>query len=239
MIASARLTRWSAGAARVLAFNAWQDPGEAGDFSQDATTAALLSLLECDKHKDVRRAVLASVGVSAVTVPALVERTRDNAEEVRRTAFQTVAAKVPLGDLSIAARATLLRRGLGDRAPSVRAAAVSMLGMWLKGALLLACCSRCCACLTQSLLTATAAACGDDVVRLLGVLDVETHGVPCGAWLSVARLRLLTQLRRRRLLKCCSASSSTAARSNPSTLPPTAAPPVRLACSVDACELHV
>jgi hypothetical protein len=134
LIASARLTRWSTGAARVLAFNAWQDPGEAGDFSQDATTAALLSLLECDKHKDVRRAVVASVGVSCATIPALVERTRDNAEEVRRTAFLTLAAKVPLSSLSIAARATLLRRGLADRAPDVRDAAVVLLGKWLNGA---------------------------------------------------------------------------------------------------------
>jgi hypothetical protein len=111
-----------------------QDPGESGDFAEDATTAALLSLLECDKHKDVRRAVVASVGVSSVTIPALVERTRDVAEEVRRTAFLTLAAKVSLGALSIAARATLLRRGLADRAPDVRAAALVMLGKWMDGA---------------------------------------------------------------------------------------------------------
>jgi len=117
-------------ASRVL-----QDPGEAGDFADDAATAALLSLLECDKHKDVRRAVVASVGVSVVTIPALVERTRDNADEVRRTAFLTVANKVSLEALSIAQRATLLRRGLAERVDDVRKAALVMLGKFLKGAL--------------------------------------------------------------------------------------------------------
>ena len=111
-----------------------QDPGEAGDFADDAATAALLSLLECDKHKDVRRSVVASVGVSVITIPALVERTRDNADEVRRTAFLTVANKVSLAALSIAQRATLLRRGLAERVDEVRKAALVMLGKFLKGA---------------------------------------------------------------------------------------------------------
>ena len=111
-----------------------QDPGEAGDFADDAATAALLSLLECDKHKDVRRAVVASVGVSVITIPALVERTRDSADDVRRTAFLTVANKVSLAALSIAQRATLLRRGLAERVDDVRKAALVMLGKFLKGA---------------------------------------------------------------------------------------------------------
>ncbi len=111
-----------------------QDPGEAGDFADDPATAALLSLLECDKHKDVRKAVVSSVAISDVTLPALVERTRDCADDVRRTAFLMLASKVPLASLSIAARATVLRRGLCDRAPPVRAAAVVMLGKWMEGA---------------------------------------------------------------------------------------------------------
>ena len=159
-----------------------QDPGEAGDFADDAATGALLSLLECDKHKDVRRAVVASVGVSVVTIPALVERTRDNADEVRRTAFLTVANKVSLEALSIAQRATLLRRGLAERVDDVRKAALVMLGKFLKGA---AAASR-----GQNAQAAPdcvyRAACRDDVVTLLGALDVETHEVRPAPRLQVA-----------------------------------------------------
>jgi hypothetical protein len=159
-----------------------QDPGEAGDFADDAATGALLSLLECDKHKDVRRAVVASVGVSVVTIPALVERTRDNADEVRRTAFLTVANKVSLEALSIAQRATLLRRGLAERVDDVRKAALVMLGKFLKGA---GAASR-----GQNAQAAPdcvyRAACRDDVVTLLGALDVETHEVRPAPRLHVA-----------------------------------------------------
>ena len=78
--------------------------------------------------------MVASVGVSVITIPALVERTRDSADEVRRTAFLTVANKVSLAALSIAQRATLLRRGLAERVDDVRKAALVMLGKFLKGA---------------------------------------------------------------------------------------------------------
>ena len=75
------------------------------------------------------------MGVSVITIPALVERTRDSADEVRRTAFLTVANKVSLAALSIAQRATLLRRGLAERVDDVRKAALVMLGKFLKGAI--------------------------------------------------------------------------------------------------------
>ena len=78
------------------------------------------------------------MGVSVITIPALVERTRDSADEVRRTAFLTVANKVSLAALSIAQRATLLRRGLAERVDDVRKAALVMLGKFLKGATALA-----------------------------------------------------------------------------------------------------
>jgi len=98
----------------------------------------------------VRKAVVASLGVSDVTLPALVDRTRDVAEDVRRTTFRTLAGKVPLAVLSIAQRTTVLRRGLADRAPPVREAAIGVLDKWMQ-------------------------ACEGDVARLLGALDVENR----------------------------------------------------------------
>ena len=94
----------------------------------------LLQALACDKHKEVRKAVVASLGVSDATLPALVDRTRDVADDVRRTTFRTLADKVPLAALSIAQRTTVLRRGLADRAPPVREAAIGMLDTWMQGA---------------------------------------------------------------------------------------------------------
>lgn len=90
--------------------------------------------LSCDKHKEVRRAVLHSLAPSAPALPFLVQRTRDVSEDVRRATFLALANKVPLQSLSIAQRATLLHRGLADRAPPVRAAALVMLGKWMAGA---------------------------------------------------------------------------------------------------------
>jgi predicted kinase len=65
-----------------------------------------------------------------------VERTRDVSEDVRREAFRVLAApqKVPLASLSISHRAAVLHRGLSDRAPRVRDAAILMLDRWLVGA---------------------------------------------------------------------------------------------------------
>ena len=77
---------------------------------------------------------MASLGVSDATLPALVDRTRDVADDVRRTTFRTLADKVPLAALSIAQRTTVLRRGLADRAPPVREAAIGMLDKWMQGA---------------------------------------------------------------------------------------------------------
>jgi condensin complex subunit 3 len=164
-----------------------QDQGEAGDYAECAVTAALLSLLECDKSKDVRKAVVSSVAVSHATLPALVERTRDLSQDVRRTAFLMLANKVPLGDLSIASRATVLRRGLADRETPVRAAAVVMLGKWMDGA-----CvawrmgSRRGGWLLMHPFRSSRLACKGDVVRLLAALDVETHEArACAAYRTV------------------------------------------------------
>lgn len=124
----------AARAAAATALARLQDPGEAGDYSGCGVASSLLEALDTDKHKDVRKAALCSLALSSHTLPAVIARTRDTVEEVRRAAFGVVASKVKLGELKVSWRATLLHRGLADRAPTVRAAAVTMLGKWMEGA---------------------------------------------------------------------------------------------------------
>ena len=115
-------------AARAL--SRLQDSGEGGDFSEDAITTAFLQLLGAEKVKDVRKAILGSLAISDHTIPHVVERTRDAADDVRRVAFLALTSKVPVDAISIALRATAIRRGLAERSPAVRAAAVDMLKRW-------------------------------------------------------------------------------------------------------------
>ena len=138
-----------AAAATVLARLA--DPGPAGDYAGDTVTAAYLKLLRTERHRDVRRAAVACVPLCAASLPALIDRTRDVDDGVRRAVYAVLTEKVPVAALPIAARALLLARGLRDRAPAVVAAARGMLVRWLD------------------------AGCGGDVGALLGALDVESH----------------------------------------------------------------
>eukprot|EP00898_Chlorokybus_atmophyticus_P007975 jgi/Chlat1/8179/Chrsp76S07654 len=91
----------------------------------DPVTAAYLQILASEKNKDVRKYVLAAIDMTGNTISSIIDRTRD--------------------------RVLLLRRGLADRAPVVRAAcAEKLLPAWLKN-------------------------CDGDAVELLRHLDVERH----------------------------------------------------------------
>ena len=69
-------------------------PAQDGDYEACPVTAALLEALECDKSREVRKAVLASLPLlvagaeppqaSVATVPHVLARTLDEADEVRR-----------------------------------------------------------------------------------------------------------------------------------------------------------
>ena len=115
-------------AARAL--SRLQDGGDGGDFSDDKITQAFLTLLGAEKQPQVRKAILGSLAISDHTIPHVVERTRDAADDVRRVAYLALTSKVPVGSVSIALRASAARRGLAERSPSVRAAAVEMLKRW-------------------------------------------------------------------------------------------------------------
>ena len=115
-------------AARAL--SRLQDGGDGGDFSDDKRTQAFLTLLGAEKQPQVRKAILGSLAISDHTIPHVVERTRDAADDVRRVAYLALAGKVPVASVTIALRASAVRRGLAERSPSVRAAAVEMLKRW-------------------------------------------------------------------------------------------------------------
>jgi condensin complex subunit 3 len=108
-------------------------PDDGGGFAGCTVTAALLELLASERSKEVRKAVLASLPAAAATLPALLDRTRDAADDVRRVTYLALAEKVPLDALAPGAAALLARRGLGDRAPAVAAAAGALVAAWLDG----------------------------------------------------------------------------------------------------------
>ena len=92
---------------------------------------------------DVRRAALLNIPVTAQTLPTVLARTRDIDTTVRRLVYGSVLlAHTELPDgampgaahprvLTIAQREQIVRNGLGDREPAVRAAAGKLVGAWV------------------------------------------------------------------------------------------------------------
>ena len=71
--------------------------------------------LSSDPSAAVRKAVLASIAASYMTLPHILERTRDSKEEVRQAAYAYISKKIHIKSLSIAQRERLLKEGLEDR----------------------------------------------------------------------------------------------------------------------------
>ncbi|KAK9821925.1 hypothetical protein WJX81_001000 [Elliptochloris bilobata] len=114
------------------ALSVFADPGMGGDFADCAVCEGLLALLQAEKNKDVRKAVLAALPVARGSVPLaeFVERTRDISDEVRRMVFLVARDKLPLAALAKEQAVVLVRRGLADRTPAVAKAASSLLAAW-------------------------------------------------------------------------------------------------------------
>ncbi|KIJ59925.1 hypothetical protein HYDPIDRAFT_99639 [Hydnomerulius pinastri MD-312] len=119
-----------------------EDPS---DVEEDEQTAidVLLDTLSCDPAAEVRRAALLNIPIAPRTLGAILDRTRDTDTVMRRLVYSAVLEKncmTPDGSamgvvhprvLSIAQRELIIRNGLGDREPAVRAAAGSLLGSWV------------------------------------------------------------------------------------------------------------
>jgi len=104
-----------------------------GNPEDDVVAARLVEMLKCDSSAAVRKAALLAVAVTESTLPALLSRTRDIKEDVRKAAFQMLATKLSPHDLEVSERLALLKSGLRDRSNSVREACTKdlLLGGWL------------------------------------------------------------------------------------------------------------
>ncbi|XP_059149025.1 condensin complex subunit 3-like [Physella acuta] len=95
-------------------------------------TKAYVILMTRDPNDDVRRIVLTSIAPSNTSLQAILQRTCDVKDKVRRTAYTVIAEKIPLRALTIEQRIQLLQDGLNDRSEVVRTACSSkLLQAWL------------------------------------------------------------------------------------------------------------
>lgn len=118
---------------------------DASDVNEDEPAAidVLLDTLARDPAAEVRRAALLNIPLAPHTLSVMLARTRDTDTVMRKLVYSQVletnclsadhasmGAAHPRG-LSIAQRELIIRNGLGDREPAVRAAAGSLLGTWV------------------------------------------------------------------------------------------------------------
>ncbi|PRW59671.1 ARM repeat superfamily isoform 1 [Chlorella sorokiniana] len=130
-------------------------PGEAEDYSDCELTARMIEMLESENSTAVRKAVLATLPYSSFTHPYFVERTRDVSDDVRKMVYMAIKQRVPLPGLSTDDAVLLVRRGLGDRAPAVRAEVSKLVMQWLEDS------------------------CDGEPLRLVHQLDVQRHPEEC------------------------------------------------------------
>ena len=152
-------------AARALA--RFQEAGEDEEFANDPITEAYSQMVGSDRNKEVRKVVLASIAVSTHTLKSIFMHTRDTCDSVRRTAYLVLASKVPMSALTIKQRNEALRRGLRDRIPTVKQAAVVMLKQWFKETQ------------EQARTSDRDAKDGDTLMFMLDLLDVEAYQDEC------------------------------------------------------------
>ena len=81
----------------------------------------------------MRRTIVRCIGATRLTLPHILERTRDVDEHVRRAAYKFLAEKVHIKSLTISQREGVLKRGLGDRNEVVRKVVEKeMIPAWLR-----------------------------------------------------------------------------------------------------------
>lgn len=95
----------------IQALSRMQDPTDA----ECPVVEAFIWLTRHDPTAEVRRAALAAMVLTTRTLPSLVERCRDLADNVRRAAYKLLASRGILRPLSIAKRIRILQDGLSDR----------------------------------------------------------------------------------------------------------------------------
>ena len=100
----------------VTALQRLQDPKD----EECPIIRAYLFHLAHDPNNVVRRTIVRCIVATRLTLPHILERTRDTDEHVRRAAYKFLAEKVHIKSLTIEQREGVLGRGLGDRSKAVR-----------------------------------------------------------------------------------------------------------------------
>jgi condensin complex subunit 3 len=80
---------------------------------------------------EVRRTTLVNIPVNEQTVPNLIDRTYDTDATIRKVLYGSILPKLSPRKLSMSQREFIVRKGLGDREPSVKAAAKSLIATWM------------------------------------------------------------------------------------------------------------
>jgi len=113
----------------VTALQRLQDPKD----EECPIIRAYLFHLAHDPNNIVRRTIVRCIGATRLTLPHILERTRDIDEHVRRAAYKFLAEKVHIKSLTINQREGVLKRGLGDRNENVKKVVEKeMIPAWLR-----------------------------------------------------------------------------------------------------------
>ncbi|KDR81425.1 hypothetical protein GALMADRAFT_239313 [Galerina marginata CBS 339.88] len=121
-----------------------EDPADLNGESSILDT--LLDSLAHDPSSDVRRTVLLTIPINGQTLDAVLDRTRDTDATIRKIVYSGILATKTRGEneedknmigpthprtLTIAQRELIVQNGLGDRDPSVRTAAGTLIATWV------------------------------------------------------------------------------------------------------------
>ena len=80
---------------------------------------------------EVRRTTLVNIPVNEQTVLCLIDRTYDTDATIRKVLYGSILPKISPRKLSMSQREFIVRKGLGDREPSVKTAARSLITTWM------------------------------------------------------------------------------------------------------------
>lgn len=81
---------------------------------------------------EVRRATLVNMPVNERTILNLIDRTSDTDPSIRKILYSSILPKISPQKLSMFQREFIVRKGLGDREPSVKTAARSLIATWMR-----------------------------------------------------------------------------------------------------------
>lgn len=94
---------------------------------------AYLFHLAHDPNSIVRRTIVRCIGATRLTLPHILERTRDADEGVRRAAYFFLSEKVHIKSLTIGQREGVLQRGLNERSDNARKVVEKdLMAAWLR-----------------------------------------------------------------------------------------------------------